>query len=316
MIVFGGSSVPELTRGICDKLEIEPGRLKLGRFSDGEIHVEIDQTVRGRDVCVVQSTCAPANDHLMELLIMIDALKRASAGTINAVIPYFGYARQDRKATPRAPISARLMCDLLRAAGVHRILTMEVHARQITGFFDGPFDHLLSSPVLLPVIRNWLQEHTPASVASPDAGGVERARNFAYKLDNLPLAVVDKRRSAPNVSEVMNLIGEVHGRHILLIDDMIDTAGSICSAAKIIMEMGALSVSVAIVHGVFSGPAIDRIAESPIDQVLVTNTIPLSPKARACPKIKVVNASWFFAKAIKAICSNGAVSLDQVNNAT
>jgi len=296
--IFSGSSHPLLAAEICAYIGLELGKARVSRFSDGEVRVEIDESVRGADVYVVQPTCSPVNDSLMELLIMCDALKRASAGSISAVIPYFGYARQDRKAAPRAPISARLVTDLLSAAGVGRIIAMELHAGQIQGFFNGPVDHLYASPNVVPYLQT-LRLHSPV-VVSPDAGGVERARAYAKHL-HASLAIVDKRRAAPNVAEVMNVIGDVDGCDVVLVDDMIDTAGTICQAARALKQRGALQVYAVATHAVLSGPAIERLAESAIDQVIVTNTIPLSEDAKRCDKLQVLSTATLFGEAIKRI---------------
>ncbi|MCB9523447.1 MAG: ribose-phosphate pyrophosphokinase [Myxococcales bacterium] len=304
--IFAGNSNPELAREICGYIGTGLGTARVGRFSDGEIRVEIEESVRGADVYVIQSTCAPVNDNLMELLIMLDALKRASAGSISAVMPYFGYGRQDRKAAPRAPISARLVTDLVTAAGANRIITMELHAGQIQGFFNGPVDHLYCSPVMLGYLMDELDLHRPV-VVSPDAGGVERARAYARKMQ-CSLAIVDKRRAGPNVAEVMHLIGDVEGRDAVLIDDMIDTAGTLTQAARALKEHGARRVYAAATHPVLSGPAIGRIEASPLEQVVVSNTIPLSSAGRACPKIKVLSAADVFGEAIKRIHDLNSVS--------
>jgi len=303
--VFAGSSNVTLADEMCAYIGVERGRARVGRFSDGEVRVEIDESVRGADVYVVQSTCSPVNDNLMEMLIMCDALKRASAGSISAVIPYFGYARQDRKAAPRAPISARLITDLLTASGVDRIIAMELHAGQIQGFFNGPVDHLYASPVVVPYLQA-IELNNPV-VVSPDAGGVERARAYAKHLD-ASLAIVDKRRSAPNVAEVMNVIGDVEGSDVVLVDDMIDTAGTICQAAKVLKERGAQKVYAVSTHAVLSGPAIARLTESVIDRVIVTNTIPLSEAAQRCDKLHVLSAATLFGEAIKRIHDLSSVS--------
>jgi ribose-phosphate pyrophosphokinase len=303
--VFSGNSNPAFAREVAEYLGIEVGRARVSRFSDGEIRVELDESVRGADVYVVQSTSTPVNDNLMEMLIMFDALKRASAGSISAVIPYFGYARQDRKAAPRAPISARLVTDLLATAGANRVISMELHAGQIQGFFNGPVDHLYASPIVTPYIRS-LNLNNPI-VVSPDAGGVERARTYAKHL-NASLAIVDKRRSAPNVAEVMNVIGDVDGGDVVLIDDMIDTAGTICQAATVLKERGAREVLAVATHPVLSGPAIQRLSESMIDQVIVTNTIPLNEGAKICEKIKVLSVAPLFAEAIRRIHDLNSVS--------
>ncbi len=303
--IFAGNSNPELAREICAYLGTDLGHARVGRFSDGEIRVEIEESVRGADVYVIQSTCAPVNDNLLEMLIMIDALKRASAGSISAVVPYFGYARQDRKAAPRAPISARLVTDLLTAAGVNRLITMELHAGQIQGFFNGPVDHLYCSPVMHQHLDS-LGLERPV-IVSPDAGGVERARTYAKRM-NSSLAIIDKRRLAPNVAEVMTLIGDVRDADAIIIDDMIDTAGTLVSGAKALKDAGARRVFAVATHPVLSGPAIGRITESEIERVIVSNTIPLSSAGRACPKIKVLSAADLFGEAIKRIHDQNSVS--------
>ena len=304
--VFSGNSNPELAREICKYIGIELGNARVGRFSDGEIRVEIDESVRGADVYVIQSTCNPVNDNLMELLIMLDALKRASAGSISAVIPYFGYARQDRKAAPRAPISARLVTDLIRRAGANRLITMELHAGQIQGFFDGPVDHLYCSPVILSYLKDLGLEK--AVIVSPDAGGVERARAYAKRL-HASLAIIDKRRDAPNVAEVMNLIGDVDGSDAIIVDDMIDTAGTLTQAGVALKKFGARRVIAVSTHAVLSGPAITRISESPLEQVVVSDTIPLTAAGRACPKLKVLSAANIFGEAIRRIHDFDSVSI-------
>jgi len=303
--IFAGNSNPELAQSICAYLGSDLGSARVGRFSDGEIRVEIDESVRGADVYVIQSTCAPVNDNLMEMLIMTDALKRASAGSVSAVIPYFGYARQDRKAAPRAPISARLVTDLLSSAGANRIITMELHAGQIQGFFNGPVDHLYCSPVMLKYLRE-LELVNPV-IVSPDAGGVERARAYAKKL-NASLAIVDKRRAGPNVAEVMNLIGDVKGCDAILVDDMIDTAGTLCQAAATLKKFGARRVLAVSTHPVLSGPAIGRLSESCLEQVIVSDSIPLTSSGRACPKLKVLSVADIFGEAIKRIHDFDSVS--------
>ncbi len=303
--IFAGNSNPELAQSICAYLGTDLGSARVGRFSDGEIRVEIDESVRGADVYVIQSTCAPVNDNLMEMLIMTDALKRASAGSVSAVIPYFGYARQDRKAAPRAPISARLVTDLFSSAGANRLITMELHAGQIQGFFNGPVDHLYCSPVMLKYLRE-LELVNPV-IVSPDAGGVERARTYAKKL-NANLAIVDKRRGGPNVAEVMNLIGDVQGCDAILVDDMIDTAGTLCQAAETIKKFGARRVLAVATHPVLSGPAIGRLSECCLEEVIISDTIPLSSSGRACPKLKVLSVADIFGEAIKRIHDFDSVS--------
>ena len=303
--IFTGNSNPELARAICAYLGTDLGRARVGKFSDGETRVEIDESVRGADVYVIQSTSTPSNDHLMELLIMVDALKRASAGSISAVMPYFGYARQDRKAVARAPISARLVTDLLTAAGVYRIITMELHAGQIQGFFNGPVDHLYCSPVMMKYLEG--MELTNPVIVSPDAGGVERARAYAKRL-NTSLAIIDKRRAGPNVAEVMHLIGEVEGCDAIVVDDMIDTGGTLVQGAEALMEFGARRVIAVASHAVLSGPAISRIAESCIEQVIVSDSVPLTSAGRACPKFKVLSVADLFGEAIRRIHDFDSVS--------
>lgn len=303
--IFTGNSNPEMAREICAYLDVPLGSARVSRFSDGEINIEIAESVRGADVYVIQSTCAPVNDNLMELLIMLDALKRASASSICAVVPYYGYARQDRKVAPRAPISARLVADLISAAGVGRIMTMELHAGQIQGYFNGPVDHLYSSPIMMDYLAKL--NLTDPVIVSPDAGGVERARIYAKRL-NAQLAIVDKRRSGPNVAEVMNLIGDVDGKDAIIVDDMIDTAGTLCQAAEALKQFGAQRVFAVSTHPVLSGPAIDRISKSVIEEVVVSNTIPLSHAGRACPKIKVLSVANLFGEAIKRIQDRSSVS--------
>ncbi len=303
--IFGGNSNPLLTGAICRDLCEPLSKGVVKRFSDGEIMVELHESMRGMHVFVVQSTCDPVNANLMELLIIIDALKRASAAEITAVIPYYGYARQDRKVAPRAPITAKLVADLLTVAGANRVLTVDLHAGQIQGFFDIPVDHLYASPVLLSYVRNHLQGDLV--VVSPDAGGVERARAFAKKL-KLSLAIIDKRRSGPNVMEVMNVIGDIEGKTALLLDDMIDTAGTLTQAADALVEKGATAVYGLATHGVLSGPAIERIEQSQLKKVIITDTIPPSDRTQACNKIEVLSVSTLLADAIKRIYFEDSVS--------
>lgn len=305
LLVFTGNANPELSRRICAHLDISLGVANVGRFSDGETRVEIVSNVRGRDVFVIQPTCCPANEHLMELLVMIDALRRASAARITAVIPYYGYARQERKSNPRTPITAKLVAALLERTGVDRILTLELHTGAVQGFFDIPVDHLLSKFVLARSLADMGLE-SPI-VVSPDAGGVERARSIAQQL-GCGLAIVDKRRDQPGHSEVMNVIGDVEGRSAILVDDIIDTAGTITNAAEILMQRGARRVLATATHAVLSGPAVQRIAESSLDAVLVTDTIPLSKRAAECPKFQVVSVAELFAKAIRRIHHAESVS--------
>ena len=308
--IFSGTSNRPLAEAICKEVGTELGNAEVGAFSDGENFVSIYETVRGSDVFVIQSTSSPVNDNLMELLIMIDALRRASAGRITAVIPYFGYARQDRKTKPRDPISAKLVANLITRAGADRVLTMDLHANQIQGFFDIPVDNLLGSPVFVDHFRAKFADcHDETMVVSPDVGSVARARAFAQKLD-MPLAIVDKRRQKANSSEVMNIIGEVEGKNVILLDDMVDTGGSLCHAAKALVEIGgAKSVTACASHGVLSGPAYDRINESVIDEVIFLDTIQPRPDVhKICPKIKYLSVAHMFAEAIERIYEEQSVS--------
>ena len=303
--IFSGSSNPALASSIASYLELPAGRLKLSRFSDGEIFCEIQENVRGVDVYVVQPTSAPVNDNLMELLVICDALKRASAGSITAVMPYYGYARQDRKVAPRTPITAKLVADLISASGVDRVVAIDLHSGQIQGFFNRPFDHLYAMPVFLTYLENKFNE-VPVFV-SPDAGGVERTRAFAKRM-NADLAIIDKRRERANVSEVMHIIGEISGRICVLMDDMIDTAGTLTNGALALKKAGAKSVMAAATHAVLSGPAVERIVASPLSEVVVTDTIPLSPVALATGKFKVLSVSRLLGEAIKRIHNGDSVS--------
>ena len=307
--IFAGNSNRPLAEAICKDIGISLGNAEVGAFSDGENFVSIYETVRGSDVFVIQSTCSPVNDNLMELLIMIDALKRASAGRITAVIPYFGYARQDRKTKPRDPISAKLVANLITKAGADRVLTMDLHANQIQGFFDIPLDNLLGSPVFLDHFRRKFADvHEQTMVVSPDVGSVARARAFAQKLD-MPMAIVDKRRQKANSSEVMNIIGDVTDKHVILLDDMVDTGGSLCHAAQALVDIGGCkSVTACASHGVLSGPAVQRITDSVIDEVIFLDTIPPSEAAKACSKIKYLSVSHMFAEAIDRIYHENSVS--------
>jgi ribose-phosphate pyrophosphokinase len=293
--IFSGNSNPDLANAICAYLKKKPGGAKVKRFSDGEIQIEINENVRSRDVFVVQSTSSPVNDNLVELLLMIDAFRRSSAHKINAVIPYFGYARQDKKVAPRVPISAKLVADLLTTAGADRIITMDLHAGQIQGFFNIPVDNLFAAPVLISYIMKTFPEEK--IIVSPDAGGVERARAFAKRL-NCGLAIVDKRRDAPNKAKAMAVIGDVTGKKTIIIDDMVDTAGTLAEAAHAIMEHGAKEVHACCTHPVLSGPAIDRITDSPLKSVVVTDTIPLSEKGKSCPKLKVLSIAELMGEGI------------------
>ncbi len=305
--IFSANSNPELTAKIAKILGVPVGNSKVTKFSDGEISVTLNETVRGSDVFVVQSTNDPVNDHLMELLIMIDALKRASAGRITAVLPYMGYARQDRKAKARDPISAKLVADLITTAGADRVLTMDLHAAQIQGFFNIPVDHLLGAPILAPVyIERFGTKREDVVVVSPDLGSVTRARNFANRLD-CPLAIIDKRRPKANVSEVMNIIGDIKDKTVILVDDMIDTAGTIANGAKALMDFGAKEIYACCTHGVLSGPAMERIEASPIKELLVLDTIQM-PAEKKIDKIKFASVAPVFAEAINRIYQDVSVS--------
>ncbi|MDP8980499.1 MAG: ribose-phosphate pyrophosphokinase [Acidobacteriota bacterium] len=305
MKVFTGNANPALAGKICAALGITVGAAAVRPFSDGEIYLQIEENVRGADVFVVQPTCTPVDRHLMELLLMIDALKRASAERITAVLPYYGYARQDRKDKPRMPISARLIANLIQRAGADRVLGLDLHAAQIQGFFDVPVDHLFAAPVMVEFFET--QGRRDITVVSPDAGGVERARAFAKHL-NAPLAIIDKRRTEVNVAEVMHIIGDVEGRHCLIVDDLIDTGGTLVKAAEALMKQGALSVTACATHAVLSGPAVERIGSSDIQQVVVTNSIPLRDDAMKCSKIKVLSVAPLLARAIQSIHEDGSVS--------
>jgi ribose-phosphate pyrophosphokinase len=305
-VLFTGNANPVLAQEIATHLGVDLGKAAVGRFSDGEVTVEIRQNVRARDVFVVQPTCAPTNEHLMELLILVDALKRASARRITAVMPYFGYARQDRRPrSTRVPISAKVVANLLETVGVERVLTMDLHADQIQGFFDIPVDNIYASPVLLSDLKS--KSYPNLVVISPDVGGVVRARALAKQL-GCDLAIIDKRRPAANVSEVMHVIGEIEGRNCVIMDDMIDTAGTLVKAAEVLKERGAKSVYAYCTHPVFSGPAVERIAKSQIDEVVITNTIPLSDAAKACPKIRQLSVAFLFAETIRRISDGESVT--------
>jgi len=303
--VFAGNSNLPLTRRICEHLKRPLGKAEVGRFSDGEIQIEIGENVRGQDTFIVQSTSPPANDHIMELLIMCDALKRASAQSITAVIPYFGYARQDRKVVPRTPITAKLVADLLESAGATRVVSMDMHVAQIQGFFHIPSDHLFASPLFLEDIRRNFPSTDELVLVSPDAGGVERARAYSKRL-NASLAIVDKRRTRANVSEVMNLIGDVRGRDAVLIDDMVDTAGTLTQAALALKNEGARRVVAYAVHPILSGPAVKRIQESVLEEAVYT--VPLGPAAAASSKIRQLSTARLFADAIQRIYSGDSLS--------
>jgi ribose-phosphate pyrophosphokinase len=305
--IFGGNASPALTEEICKYVGVPRGTARVSRFSDGEIFVEIGENVRGVNCFIVQSTCSPPNDNLMEMLIMIDALKRASAGAIVAIIPYFGYARQDRKVKPRTPITAKLVADLLTAAGATRVLSVDLHAGQIQGFFDIPFDHIYATPIMRDAFRREGLGGEDTVVVSPDAGGTERARAYSKFLD-CSLAIIDKRRESPNVSQVHHLIGDVQGKRAILIDDMIDTAGTLCNAAKAVQDHGATQVYAGATHGVLSGPAVDRINESVLERVWVTNTIPQHDKVSRCAKLEVLSTANLVGEAIKRIHHGDSIS--------
>ncbi len=304
--IFTGNANPDLAREIAEVLGLPVGQNAVGRFSDGEIFVNTFETVRGCDIFVVQSTCTPVNENLMEMLIMIDSFKRASAGRITAVIPYYGYARQDRKTKARDPITAKLVADLINAAGADRVLTMDMHALQIQGFFNIPVDHMLGMPTLVEHYKSINFVGDDMVVVSPDLGSVTRARAFAEQI-SAPLAIIDKRRPKANMSEVMNLIGDVKGKRAILVDDMIDTAGTIVNGAAALMEKGAAEVYACCTHGVLSGPAIERIEKSVIKELVVTNTVPLAPEKRI-PKIKILSVARVFAEAIERIYEDLPVS--------
>ena len=303
--VFSGNGNEALAKRICDYLRIPLGKWKLTRFSDSEVYCQILENVRGTDVFVIQPTCPPANEHLMELLIAVDALKRSSAARITACLPYYGYARQDRKDKPRVPISAKLVADLLEAAGVDRVLTMDLHAPAIQGYFDRPVDNLLAAPVLL----DWIdqQRFENAIIVSPDAGGVERARFYAKRI-GVDLAIIDKRRVEANVAVTMNVIGDVSDRTCVIVDDMVDTAGTLVGSARALIEGGARSVVACFTHGVLSGPAMERIADPALEQIVITDTIPLAPEKAADPKITVLSVASLLGEAVARIHSNSSVS--------
>jgi ribose-phosphate pyrophosphokinase len=306
MMVFTGNANPALAERVAERLDLDLGQATVSRFSDGEVSVEIQENVRGKDVFIVQSTCAPTNDNLMELMVFIDAIRRASATRITAVIPYFGYARQDRRPrSARVPISAKVVATMLTNVGVDRVLTVDLHADQIQGFFDIPVDNVYGSPVLLDDIND--QNYDDVVVVSPDIGGVVRARAVAKQLDT-DLAIIDKRRERANESQVMNLIGDVEGRTCILVDDMCDTAGTLCKAAAALKEKGAKRVVSYITHPVFSGPAIDNIANSQLDEMVVTDSIPLSEAAKGCSKIRQLSLAPMLAEAVRRVCNEESIS--------
>lgn len=303
--VFSGTANPPLTEEICDCLGSPLGSAMIRTFADGETHLQIQENVRGADVFVVQPTCTPVDHSLMELLLMIDAFKRASAERITAVLPYYGYARQDRKDKPRMPISAKLVASLLERAGANRILALDLHAAQIQGFFDIPVDHLFAAPVMVEYFES--RGRRDLIIVSPDAGGVERARAFAKRL-NVPLAIIDKRRTEVNVAEVMNIIGEVQGKYCLIVDDLVDTAGTLVKGVEALLAQGAAGVSACATHAVLSGPAVERICQSSLHELVVTNSIPLKPDAEACGKIRTLSVAPLLARAIQSIHEGGSVS--------
>ena len=305
MKIFTGNANPVLAGKICSALGCPIGSAMVKPFSDGEIYLQIQENVRGADVFVVQPTCTPVDRHLMELLLMVDALKRASAERITAVLPYYGYARQDRKDKPRMPISARLVANLIQTAGANRVLALDLHAAQVQGFFDIPVDHLFAAPVFVEYFES--MGRRDLTIVSPDAGGVERARAFAKHM-NAPLAIIDKRRTDVNVAEVMHIIGEVEGRHCLIVDDLIDTAGTLVKGAEALLKQGALSVIACATHAVLSGPAVERIEESQIQEVVVTNSIPLHEDAMKSSRIKTLSVAPLLARAIQSIHEDGSVS--------
>jgi len=306
MRIFTGNANPRLAEAVCKHLNISLGRCVVGRFSDGEVMVELLENVRGRDVFILQSTCAPTNDNLMEVLVMVDALKRASAARITAAIPYFGYARQDRRPrSARVPITAKVVADMLMTAGINRVMVMDLHADQIQGFFNIPVDNIYATPILL--VDLWKQNYDDLLVVSPDVGGVVRARAIAKRLDS-DLAIIDKRRPKANVAEVMNIIGDVEGRTCVIMDDIVDTANTLCKAATALKEHGAKKVVAYCTHPVLSGGAVARIAASDMDEIVVTDTIPLSPEAQACPRIRPLSCAQLLAETMTRISNEESVS--------
>jgi len=305
MKLFSGTSNPILTLEVCKYLGIEPGSITVKTFSDGETQIEIHENIRGGDVFILQSTCPPVNDNLMQLLIIMDALKRASAKRITAVIPYYGYGRQDRKVKPRVPISAKLVADLITVAGADRVVSLDLHAGQIQGYFNIPVDNIFAAPLLLKHIRSHFEDSLV--VVSPDAGGVERARAFAKRLA-VSIAIIDKRRDTPNIAEAMNIIGDVDGKSTIILDDMVDTAGTLTQAAMALKNRGASKIYACCTHPVLSGPSLERIEASPIDQMVVTNTIPLNKEAKKCSKIEVLSVAELLGETIKRIYQSDSVS--------
>jgi ribose-phosphate pyrophosphokinase len=307
MMVFAGNANPQLAHTVATRLQLSLGKAQVSRFSDGEVAVELMENVRGRDVFIVQSTCPPTNDNLMELLVMADALRRASAGRITAVVPYYGYARQDRRQrAARVPITAKLVANMMVSAGVNRVLTVDVHADQIQGFFDIPVDNVYASPVLLGDV--WKQKFDNLIVVSPDVGGVVRARALAKRLDDADLAIIDKRRPRPNEAQVMNIIGEVQGKTCVIVDDLVDTAGTLCLAAKALKEQGALKVLAYITHPVLSGKAVANIQASVLDELVVTDTIPLRGEALTCKRIRQLSIAELLAETMRRVSDEESVS--------
>ncbi|SFX66668.1 ribose-phosphate pyrophosphokinase [Marinospirillum alkaliphilum DSM 21637] len=306
-MVFSGNANPELGRKVVECLDIRMGDATVGQFSDGEIAIELNENVRGKDVFVIQSTCAPTNDNLMELILMVDALRRASAHRITAVIPYFGYARQDRRVrSARVPISAKVIADMMCAAGVNRVMTMDLHADQIQGFFDVPVDNIYGSPILLDDIER--QNYEDMVVVSPDVGGVVRARAIAKELNDTDLAIIDKRRPQANQAQVMHIIGDIEGRTCILVDDMVDTAGTLCKAAEALKNRGAKRVVAYSTHAVLSGAAINNLSKSVLDELIVTDTIPLSKEALACGRIRQLTISGLLAEAVRRVSNEESIS--------
>ncbi len=307
MMVFAGNANPQLAQDIAAYLSMPLGKAIVGRFSDGEVMVEILENVRGKHVFIVQPTCVPTNDNLMELFVMVDAMRRASAGVVTAVIPYFGYARQDRRPrSARVPITAKVIANMLTSVGVNKVLTVDLHADQIQGFFDIPVDNVYASPILLGEIYRDLGPNT--IVVSPDVGGVVRARAVAKRLDDADLAIIDKRRPRANVAQVMHIIGDVRDRTCVLVDDLVDTAGTLCQAAKALKEHGAAKVKAYITHPVLSGPAVENIENSQLDELVVTDTIPLSPEVKACPRIRQLSVAELLAETMRRIYNEESVS--------
>ncbi len=307
MMVFSGNANPKLANDIAARLQLPLGKAVVGRFSDGEVMVEIMENVRGRDVFILQPTCAPTNENLMELLVMVDAVRRSSAARVTAVMPYFGYARQDRRPrSARVPITAKVVADMIATVGTDRVLTVDLHADQIQGFFNIPVDNVYASPVLLGDV--WRQKYPNLMVVSPDVGGVVRARALAKRLDDADLAIIDKRRPRANVAKVMHIIGEVEGRSCVIIDDLVDTAGTLCQAAKALKEHGAVRVVAYCTHAVLSGPAVDNINNSVLDELVVTDTIPLSPAAAACNRIRQLSIAEMLAETIRRVSDEESVS--------